>query len=60
LARVTPEAVAVSCGAGNSYGHPTPSVLDRLYSMGIRVYRTDLEGSIVFGSDGQSFWREGE
>ncbi|MDR3313084.1 MAG: MBL fold metallo-hydrolase [Oscillospiraceae bacterium] len=58
LELVTPEAVVISCGAGNSYGHPHPAILDRLLSLGVQIYRTDLEGSLVFDTDGDGFWRE--
>lgn len=37
----------VSCGAQNSYGHPSEAVRTRLSGAGITLYRTDLQGSIV-------------
>lgn len=40
----------ISCGAGNSYGHPKPEVLERLENMGVKkenIYRTDLVGDIL-------------
>lgn len=42
--------VVISCGAGNSYGHPHKEVLDRLDEMGFsqnNVLRTDISGDIV-------------
>ena len=36
----------ISCGEGNTYGHPDPSVLTRLTSAGVNVYRTDQDGHI--------------
>ena len=55
LLRATdPEWIVVSCGEGNKYGHPHAEFLDRVESLGITVYRTDLEGTIVFVSDGQT------
>ena len=44
---VRPEELVISCGVGNSYGHPHPEVLERCKAMGIRVHRTDIEGNIV-------------
>jgi competence protein ComEC len=41
----------VSSGRGNRYGHPHPSVLDRLEASGARVLRTDREGSIAVRVD---------
>lgn len=43
----------ISCGLNNSYGHPTDSVLKRLNDRNIAVYRTDLQGTIVFTSNGK-------
>ncbi|MCL2299798.1 MAG: MBL fold metallo-hydrolase [Firmicutes bacterium] len=47
LRTVRPGNIVISCGAGNSYGHPSPAVLERCKALGIRVHRTDIEGSIV-------------
>jgi competence protein ComEC len=52
LSAVTPDAAVISCGKGNKHGHPTQSVLKRYEAMDILLYRTDLEGSIVFISTG--------
>ena len=52
LAAVAPEAAVISCGAGNSYGHPSPQTLARL--AGTPVWRTDLNGTIVAMTDGQT------
>ena len=54
LKAVSPSAAVISCGAGNSYGHPTDQTLDRLASFGVTLYRTDLQGHIVCTSDGES------
>ena len=51
---VSPAAVVVSAGAGNSYGHPTRTVLDRVKACGAALYRTDLQGTITVTSDGTS------
>ena len=57
LNAVKPQAVVISCGADNSYGHPHEDVLQRCRDMGIQVFRTDTLGAVVFGSDGKDFWR---
>ncbi len=44
---IQPEYCVVSVGAGNSYGHPSQEVLDRLERMGCQIYRTDLQGTVV-------------
>lgn len=54
LKKVEPTYAVISCGLYNSYGHPTDKVLKRLYERNINVYRTDLQGTIVFTSDGEN------
>lgn len=41
------EAVLVSVGAENDYGHPNPEVLQDLVRHGSAVYRTDLDGDVL-------------
>ena len=38
----------ISCGAGNSYGHPHKEVIEYLFKNSIPYYRTDQLGSIRF------------
>ena len=47
LRAVRPSDIVISCGLGNSYGHPSPEVLERCKAMGIRVSRTDIDGTVV-------------
>ena len=47
LAATMPEIVVISVGE-NSYGHPDEETLNRLEQFGCRIYRTDLDGTIVF------------
>jgi competence protein ComEC len=54
LDAVHPSVALVSVGAGNAYGHPNPSVLDRLARGGARVLRTDVSGDLaVVDADGR-------
>lgn len=55
LALTHPRYAVISVGSGNTYGHPHPETIGRLVDLGASIYRTDLMGSIVFRSDGQSF-----
>ena len=48
LAATRPEVAIVSVAAGNSYGHPTQETLDRLEKYGCAVYRTDLDGTVIY------------
>ena len=53
LKRVKPQIAVVSCGAWNRYGHPAQLVLDRLKAMGVKLYRTDLQGEITITTRGK-------
>ncbi|HET7030505.1 MAG TPA: ComEC/Rec2 family competence protein [Candidatus Limnocylindrales bacterium] len=44
---VRPRVAIVSAGAGNPYGHPAKSTIDRLGASGARVLRTDTDGSVA-------------
>ena len=55
LNAVLPEMGVISCGAGNKYGHPHQETLSILRDAGVDVYRTDLQGTITIGSDGQNY-----
>ena len=46
LAMARPEVALISVGRYNRYGHPSPFVLERLRRAGVRVRRTDREGTI--------------
>ncbi len=56
LARVKPKTVVISCGQGNSYGHPHDAALQRFADIGAAVLRTDICGTIVMGSDGNKIF----
>jgi len=48
LQTLKPREAIVSVGAKNTYGHPDPGVMGRLKNAGIRIRRTDEEGSICY------------
>ena len=54
LAAVTPTYAVISCGMGNDYGHPHKEVTNRLTKAGILILRTDLAGSVLFRTDGET------
>ena len=55
LRAVLPECAVISCGAGNSYGHPDGRALARLEDAGASVRRTDLEGELRILTDGDTY-----
>ncbi len=56
---VAPDHCVISCGYGNSYGHPHTTVTQLLAMSGAQVYRTDKEGTIVLDTDGTNITRRG-
>ena len=48
LQATTPTYAAISCGAGNLYGHPDGRTLERIRAAEITLYRTDTDGETVF------------
>lgn len=64
-----PASAVISCGEGNSYGHPHAQTLNSFRMRGILVYRTDEQGTIVAKADGKAIiwntapsdtWQAGE
>lgn len=53
LDKIKPEFGVVEVGIDNRLGHPNRRILKRLERVGARVLRTDLDGSIVFVTDGR-------
>ncbi len=47
LNAVAPSVAVISCGEGNTYGHPHEETMDRFAERKITVYRTDIDGNIV-------------
>jgi competence protein ComEC len=54
LKSVSPQFAVISVGKDNSYGHPHRETLEKLSEGGIKVYRTDLNGTVTFTSDGSN------
>lgn len=52
LQAVNPQYAVISCGEGNSYGHPHKETLDLLESFEVMIFRTDTDGSITVSCDG--------
>jgi competence protein ComEC len=57
LARLAPELVIISVGAGNRYGHPHPEVLALLDAIGAQVLRTDRQGAVTIFAERDGSYR---
>ena len=44
---VNPEVTFISCGVRNRYGHPAETTISTLKQSGSKVWRTDLDGTIM-------------
>lgn len=56
VAAVAPQVAVISVGAENRFGHPAAATLERLEEQGIRVLRTDRDGTVTLRTDGHRYW----
>nr|AHF27185.1 metallo-beta-lactamase domain protein [uncultured bacterium Contig1777] len=54
LNAVSPKYAVISCGYGNSFGHPNRGPLFSLKLLGVTLFRTDMQGTITMHSDGKT------
>ena len=55
LDAVDPEIAIISAGVDNPFGHPHPEVVKRVIRMGIKLYGTDVHGTIKVTTDGTTY-----
>ena len=55
LEKIRPEVGLISSGKGNRYGHPHKEVLDVLKKFGVKILRTDENGTVEITSDGENY-----
>ena len=69
LEKVQPTYAVISCSDTNSYGHPHSQTLNNLRSIGVQLFRTDEQGSLIATSNGKTLkwnslatetWQAGE
>lgn len=60
LDAVSPSFAIISCGAGNSYGHPHTETLEKLENANVQVFRTDEMGTILVETDGRDIGVHGK
>lgn len=51
---LAPRYSAISVGENNEYGHPKEETLSRLENVNSIINRTDIDGSIIYESDGKN------
>lgn len=56
IRRVGPRVAVVSVGFHSSFGHPHAEVLERYARAGALLFRTDLDGTVRFATDGRRLW----
>lgn len=54
LAAVRPQIAVISVGAGNAYGHPAASIVERYAADNVNLLRTDRDGAVTASSDGRT------
>ncbi len=54
LDKVNPKYAIIEVGKNNIYKHPKQITLDKLNAKNIKIYRTDLDGTIKLTSDGNN------
>lgn len=55
LEAVAPTVAIYSAGEGNQYGHPHDEVLARLFALEVDIYGTDVHGTVMVTTDGQTY-----
>lgn len=56
LQLLRPAVAVIEVGAKNTFGHPTPTVIELLKKYAIQIYRTDQDGTVNISSDGVNWW----
>ena len=57
LDSVDPKIAVISVGE-NKYGHPSSKTMERLEKRGVKIYRTDLDGTVTVRTDGERYFVE--
>jgi len=55
LAVTSPEVAIYMAGVDNSYGHPHAETIAALNAIGARIYGTDVNGTIIVTTDGETY-----
>ncbi len=62
ISYVKPKVSLISAGIQNKFGHPSTEVLERLKTIGSKIFRTDKSGAVLLRSNGENIfavdWRK--
>jgi competence protein ComEC len=53
LKAVDPEVIVLSCSRNGRFSFPHPEILQRYRDLGVRIFRTDLNGAVRMSTNGQ-------
>ena len=54
LNAVSPKYAVISCGTGNTYGHPHKETMAKLNAKGLTILRTDTQGTVIIATNGET------
>ena len=54
LRQTNPLYAVISCGIGNEYDHPAESTLSKIRDANVKLFRTDLQGTVIMWTDGNT------
>lgn len=54
LKEVSPKIAVISCGKHNIFNHPSKDILKRLINFNVKIYRTDIDGTVVLTTNGKT------
>ncbi len=55
LKAVQPQVAVYMAGLGNSYGHPHRETISKLNKLKVKIYGTDVNGTVIIRSDGSTY-----
>ncbi|NLV27608.1 MAG: MBL fold metallo-hydrolase [Methanomicrobiales archaeon] len=55
IANVRPQVAIISVASGNSYNYPRPGTIEAIEKQGSKLFRTDVNGTIVISTDGTNW-----
>lgn len=51
---VSPDYAVFCCGVQNDFGHPHSNIVQLYSALGAQIYRTDINGTVMFVTDGEN------